>query len=58
MTIDRSRDGNRSYWQETFDLTMPSAPLPTRASHVVVGGGIVGSAHCVFFRQKPDTTWY
>ena len=21
MTIDRSRDGNRSYWQETFDLT-------------------------------------
>lgn len=51
MTIDRSRDGNRSYWQETFDLTMPSSPLPARASHVVVGGGIVGSATAYFLAK-------
>ncbi|MCX6014673.1 MAG: FAD-binding oxidoreductase [Chloroflexales bacterium] len=51
MTIDRSREGNRSYWQETFDLNMPSAPLPARATHVVVGGGIVGSAAAYFLAK-------
>lgn len=51
MTIDRSREGNRSYWHETVDLIMPSAPLPTRANHVVVGGGIVGAATAYFLAK-------
>ena len=52
MTIDRSLVGNRSYWQETTDLNAPSVPLPARAAHVVVGGGIVGSATAYYLAKQ------
>lgn len=51
MTIDRSRVGNRSYWQETFDLNVPSIPLPARATHVVVGSGGLGAAAAYFLAK-------
>lgn len=52
MTVDRSLVGNRSYWQETTDLNAPSVSLPARAAHVVVGGGIVGSATAYFLAKQ------
>jgi glycine/D-amino acid oxidase-like deaminating enzyme len=52
MTVDRSLVGNRSYWQETWDLNAPSVPLPARAAHVVVGGGIVGSATAYYLAKQ------
>ena len=52
MTIDRSRVGNRSYWQETYDLQVPSVPLPARATHVVVGGGGLGAAAAYFLAKS------
>jgi len=52
MTIDRSLTGNRSYWQETTDLIVPAVPLPSRAAHVVVGGGIVGSATAYYLAKQ------
>lgn len=52
MTIDRSRVGNRSYWQETYDLQVPSIALPARATHVVVGGGGLGAAAAYFLAKS------
>jgi glycine/D-amino acid oxidase-like deaminating enzyme len=52
MTVDRSLVGNRSYWQETTDLNAPSVSLPARAAHVVVGGGIVGSATAYYLAKQ------
>lgn len=51
MTVDRSRVGNRSYWQETFDLNVPNVPLPARAAHVVVGSGGLGAAAAYFLAK-------
>lgn len=51
MTIDRSRVGNRSYWQETYDLHVPSVALPARAAHVVVGSGGLGAAAAYFLAK-------
>ncbi|MFM2309159.1 MAG: hypothetical protein RLY87_1280, partial [Chloroflexota bacterium] len=52
MTIDRSLEGNRSYWQETWNLVVPAVALPSRAAHVVVGGGIVGSATAYYLAKQ------
>lgn len=51
MVTDKSRIGNTSYWHATSDMNFASSPLPKHISHVVVGGGIVGSATAYFLAK-------